>query len=146
MEEGEARRDEQKNKREVMWSVSERSGEWAKRTSERGYCRIIPVARVKLELVVLSAVSYIIQKGKENVKQVVGQCCLSQKNLQLMETAVLLLQIAGSQLAGTMKPTWQDPRRERGLQMTPKLLNRRDIKKMTPYCRSNSPIQTSHKI
>ena len=28
-----------------MWVESERAGEWAKRMSERGYCRIIPVAR-----------------------------------------------------------------------------------------------------
>ena len=43
-----------------MWAVSERAGEWAKWMSERGYCRILPMARVKRELVVLSAIHYII--------------------------------------------------------------------------------------
>ena len=30
-----------------MWAVSEGAGEWAKWMSEHGYCRIIPMARVK---------------------------------------------------------------------------------------------------
>ena len=30
-----------------MWAASEGAGEWAKWMSEHGYCRIIPMARVK---------------------------------------------------------------------------------------------------
>ena len=58
-----------------------------------------------------------------------------------MGTAVLKFQIGSSQLAGTIQPTWQDPRRERGLYRTPKTdkLNW-DITKMTSIGNSDSQI------
>ena len=43
----------------------ERAVEWVKRTNERGYCRIIPLTRVKRGLVVLSALSYIFLTDKD---------------------------------------------------------------------------------
>ena len=42
------------------------------------------------------------------------------QSLQMMETAVLMFQIGGSQLAGTTLPTWQDLPQIRGLHSTPK--------------------------
>ena len=65
---------EQKYKREAMWAESERASEWAKRTRERGYCRIIPMARVKRELVVLSAIYYIISIKIFRRELFVSQC------------------------------------------------------------------------
>ena len=39
----------------------------------------------------------------------------------MIVTGVLMFQIGGSQLVGARKPTWQDPRRERGLHQTSKI-------------------------